>query len=106
GFRGNDQLFSRSRASPASDPRIDEGQEVRRGETASSPAYFCARRQEERLSTSSFIQLMAEQVMVLVAPGTASRWTEPPFSGVIADGFVCGRGSIDDKGTLLSILDA
>lgn len=52
------------------------------------------------------VLLMAHQVMVLVAPGTASRWTEPPFSGVIADGFVCGRGSIDDKGTLLSILDA
>jgi len=30
-------------------------------------------------------------------PGTESRWTEPPFEGRIAGGYVWGRGALDDK---------
>lgn len=33
-------------------------------------------------------------------------WTHPPFAGVIADGFVYGRGALDDKGPLLAVLEA
>lgn len=33
-------------------------------------------------------------------------WSYPPFEGRIADGFVYGRGSLDDKGQLLVILEA
>src|SRR6201999_60770 len=41
-----------------------------------------------------------------VAPGTAKDWQQPPFDGVIADGFIWGRGSWDDKGNLYSMLEA
>src|ERR1700750_1098717 len=39
------------------------------------------------------IALLAHQDVVPVAPGTEKDWTQPPFDGVIADGFVWGRGS-------------
>jgi carboxypeptidase PM20D1 len=32
-----------------------------------------------------------------VVPAPADLWTHPPFEGVIADGFVWGRGALDDK---------
>ena len=33
-----------------------------------------------------------------VVPARDAPWERPPFGGVIADGFVWGRGAIDDKG--------
>lgn len=33
-----------------------------------------------------------------VVPAVASDWSFPPFSGAIKDGFVYGRGTLDDKG--------
>jgi carboxypeptidase PM20D1 len=44
--------------------------------------------------------------VVPVAPGTEGDWQVPPFDGVVKDGFVWGRGSWDDKGNLLSQLEA
>ncbi len=41
-----------------------------------------------------------------IAPGTEKDWRHPPFDGVIADGFVWGRGSWDDKGNLYAMLEA
>lgn len=52
------------------------------------------------------IMLMAHQDVVPVAPGTEGDWQVPPFSGAVKDGFVWGRGSWDDKGNLLSQLEA
>jgi carboxypeptidase PM20D1 len=52
------------------------------------------------------IALLAHQDVVPVAPGTEKDWLQPPFDGVIADGFIWGRGSWDDKGNLYSILEA
>jgi len=34
------------------------------------------------------------------------RWTHPPFSGAIADGYIWGRGTLDDKAAVLAILEA
>ena len=50
--------------------------------------------------------LMAHMDVVPIAEGTEDDWTHPPFSGDIADGFIWGRGSLDDKGSLMGILEA
>ena len=51
------------------------------------------------------IVLMAHQDVVPVSPGTEGDWKHPPFSGAIADGAVWGRGSIDDKGSLITLFE-
>ncbi|HLZ97770.1 MAG TPA: M20/M25/M40 family metallo-hydrolase, partial [Steroidobacteraceae bacterium] len=52
------------------------------------------------------VVLMAHQDVVPIAPGSESRWHAGPFSGDIKDGYVWGRGAWDDKGNLMSILEA
>jgi carboxypeptidase PM20D1 len=52
------------------------------------------------------ILLMAHQDVVPVAPGTEGSWHADPFGGEIRDGFVWGRGTWDDKGNLMAILEA
>lgn len=41
-----------------------------------------------------------------VVPAEDQRWQYPPFAGEIADGFVWGRGAIDDKASVTGILEA
>src|SRR5690349_21878123 len=50
--------------------------------------------------------LLAHQDVVPVEPGTEGKWTEPPFGGAIAAGYIWGRGALDDKGSLVAILEA
>jgi carboxypeptidase PM20D1 len=50
--------------------------------------------------------LTAHQDVVPVEAGSEDKWSAPPFSGAIANGFVIGRGAIDDKGSLMAILEA
>ena len=52
------------------------------------------------------ILLLSHQDVVPVESGTESQWSHPPFDGVIADGFIWGRGAWDDKSGVLAILDA
>jgi carboxypeptidase PM20D1 len=52
------------------------------------------------------IALLAHQDVVPVAPGTEKDWQQPPYDGVVSDGFIWGRGSWDDKGNLYSMLEA
>ena len=52
------------------------------------------------------IVMMAHLDVVPVEPGSERDWTHPPFSGDIADGFIWGRGSLDDKIGVLSELEA
>jgi carboxypeptidase PM20D1 len=52
------------------------------------------------------IVLMAHQDVVPVTPGSEGQWKHAPFDGVIADGAVWGRGSIDDKGSLVTLFEA
>lgn len=48
--------------------------------------------------------LMAHYDVVPVGPD--DPWTHDPFAGDIADGVVHGRGAIDDKGAMCTLLDA
>jgi len=48
----------------------------------------------------------AHMDVVPVEPGTEPLWTHPPFAGVIADGYVYGRGTLDDKIGVISLLEA
>ncbi|MCD4651634.1 MAG: YgeY family selenium metabolism-linked hydrolase [Candidatus Cloacimonetes bacterium] len=41
-----------------------------------------------------------------VYPGNADNWETPPFSGIIKDGYVHGRGTADQKGGLASMIYA
>jgi len=50
--------------------------------------------------------LMAHQDVVPVSAETLGRWRAPPFSGAVRDGAVWGRGSLDDKGSLVAIMEA
>jgi carboxypeptidase PM20D1 len=52
------------------------------------------------------ILLMAHQDVVPVALGTDKDWQAEPFSGEVKDGFVWGRGAWDDKGNLMSQMEA
>ena len=52
------------------------------------------------------VLLMAHMDVVPVEPGTESSWIHGPFSGDVADGFVWGRGTIDDKASVMAILEA
>lgn len=48
----------------------------------------------------------AHQDVVPIEPGTEASWEHPPFSGAIAGGYVWGRGTLDDKGPLVCLLEA
>ena len=52
------------------------------------------------------ILLLAHMDVVPVEPGSESAWQRPAFSGDIADGFIWGRGTLDDKVSVLGILEA
>jgi carboxypeptidase PM20D1 len=44
--------------------------------------------------------------VVPIAAGTEKSWAAQPFGGEIKDGFIWGRGAWDDKGNLLSQMEA
>jgi carboxypeptidase PM20D1 len=49
---------------------------------------------------------LAHYDVVPVDPADAGKWTAEPFGGEIREGFVWGRGALDDKVNLISILEA
>jgi carboxypeptidase PM20D1 len=50
------------------------------------------------------VLLAAHLDVVPVEAGTT--WTHPPFDGVVADGYVWGRGAMDDKVAVFGLLEA
>jgi carboxypeptidase PM20D1 len=59
-----------------------------------------------RAADAAPVLLLAHQDVVPVDPATETAWTHPPFAGEIADGFVWGRGALDDKASLVGLLEA
>jgi len=52
------------------------------------------------------VLMMSHIDVVPIAPGTEDQWEHPPFGGAIADGYVWGRGTIDNKGSLIAMVEA
>ena len=52
------------------------------------------------------ICLIAHQDVVPASKSSLDKWTYPPFSGTIADGYVWGRGTLDIKNQLIANIEA
>ncbi len=52
------------------------------------------------------VLLAAHQDVVPVEAETQAAWDFPPFSGEIAEGYVWGRGSMDDKSAIIGLMEA
>ncbi|WP_396272867.1 M20 family peptidase [Hyphomonas sp.] len=50
--------------------------------------------------------LMAHQDVVPVNIGTEGDWESEPFEGAIINGYIYGRGAIDNKGSLVGLMEA
>ena len=57
-------------------------------------------------TTLAPVVLMGHMDVVPVPEPNLPEWTHPPFSGAVAGGFVWGRGTLDDKTTVLAILES
>lgn len=57
-------------------------------------------------TTLAPVVLMGHLDVVPVPEANLAQWSQPPFSGAVDGGFVWGRGTLDDKTTVLSILEA
>ena len=44
--------------------------------------------------------------MDVVPADEVEKWDEEPFSGIVKDDFIWGRGALDDKSSLISILES
>ncbi len=52
------------------------------------------------------VLLLGHYDVVPVLPGTEGKWARPPFAGIQADGYLYGRGTLDDKASVLAQLEA
>jgi carboxypeptidase PM20D1 len=50
--------------------------------------------------------LVAHLDVVPVTEDSLGDWTHPPYAGVVADGYIWGRGTLDDKVSAVGILEA
>ena len=52
------------------------------------------------------VLLLGHYDVVPVADGTEEDWLSAPFDGEVMDGYLYGRGTLDDKNQVISILEA
>ncbi|MDQ7048815.1 MAG: M20 family peptidase [Enterobacterales bacterium] len=52
------------------------------------------------------ILLMAHFDVVPINPSTLDQWQYPPFDGVVAEQTIWGRGALDDKSAVVSLMEA
>ena len=52
------------------------------------------------------VLLTGHMDVVPVEEGTLKAWSYPPFDGCIEEGYIWGRGTLDDKVTVMGILEA
>lgn len=52
------------------------------------------------------VVFMAHQDVVPIAEESRDQWKQEPFSGAIVDGYIWGRGVLDDKNQIHAILEA
>ena len=52
------------------------------------------------------VLLDAHYDVVPIEQGTLRDWLHPPFAGVVADGYLWGRGALDDKMAVITSLEA
>ncbi|MDZ7669041.1 MAG: M20 family peptidase [Gammaproteobacteria bacterium] len=52
------------------------------------------------------VLLAAHYDVVPVVPGSESAWTHPPFAGRLADGYVWGRGALDNKNAVVALMES
>ncbi|MBT8060273.1 MAG: M20/M25/M40 family metallo-hydrolase, partial [Gammaproteobacteria bacterium] len=52
------------------------------------------------------VLFMSHMDVVPVEESTRDQWSHPPFAGVVSDGIVWGRGSVDDKIGVISLMEA
>ncbi len=79
---------------------------ARVAETRVSPPYVITFEIRGANPSLDPILLIAHTDVVDVPPKTRNEWTHAPFGGEIDEGFVWGRGAIDDKGVLVSQMEA
>jgi len=52
------------------------------------------------------VLFMGHMDVVPIEEITRPEWTHPPFDGVVDDGIIWGRGSVDDKFTVIALMEA
>ena len=52
------------------------------------------------------VLLTSHYDVVPVVPGSETDWQHPPFAGDVADGYIWGRGALDDKSAVVVMLEA
>jgi len=52
------------------------------------------------------ILLLGHLDVVPIEPGSEAAWTHPPFSGQASQGYIWGRGTLDDKASVWAQLEA
>ena len=50
--------------------------------------------------------ILAHMDVVSVKEDSVAKWTYPPFDGVLADGYIWGRGALDMKQSLMAVMEA